>query len=331
MTTPPHEPAQLQAPAPPQDLPTVTPPTAGFLVQLFGVPLAIVAVAVLVWLLFGKIAASHRTPEEYLDDLHSSNFERRWSAARDLASILPRNKEWQENEAFAQKIANELETQLAAGPTGPNEIHYVHYIAETLGEFQSLVGVPALRKALDAGADRDIREAAVMGLGKLADRVGGLRDSGAIADLLTTTRDDDPAIRVKATWILGRTANPEAIPGLIPLLGASDVEVRHNAAASLARLGSDAGVAVLAEMMDLEQLRPSLEARGLTPSQIESQMVAIPWSAMQSLMLLLDTAPQTDLEQLRKPAETLSRTGKTRVAVCANEFLLRLNKSKPNK
>jgi HEAT repeat protein len=312
-------------------LPEVTPPTAGFLVQLFGVPLAIVVVAVMVWLLFGKIAGSQRTTKDYLEDLHSPNFERRWSAARDLASLLPLNQEWQNDEQFAQELALELDRQLASRPGSPTEIRYVHYIAETLGEFRSLAGVPALRRALNESSDRDVREAAVMGLGKLADRLGGLNDAEAIADLVSATHDDDSVIRVKAAWILGRTANKQAIPGLIPLLGHSDYELRLNAANSLARLGSSAGIDVFAEMINLDELRQTLEARGLTKSQVESQMVAIPWSALQSLILLAQQSPDADLERFRKDAELLAHMKSGRVSTSAKAFLVELNSSKSTK
>jgi hypothetical protein len=296
-------------------------------VQLFGVPLAIVAVAVTVWLLFGKIAASHRTPSDYLEDLHSPNFERRWSAARDLASILPHKKDWQEDEQFADKLAAELDRQLDDGASGPTELHYAHFIAQTLGEFRSLAGVAVLRRALTDTTDRDIREAALMGLGKLADRVGGLNDSNAVADLVAATRDDDPTIRVKATWILGLTDNEQAIPGLIPLLGNADPEIRLNAASSLVRLGSTAGFDVLAEMLDMDEVRQGLKARGLTPSQIESQSVAIPWSALQSLLVLLQKAPDTDLETFRTLAERLAKNDNKRIAISAEEVLINLNRA----
>jgi HEAT repeat protein len=309
----------------PIDLPEVTPPTAGFLIQLFGVPLGIVVVAVMVWLLFGKIAGSQRTTKDYLEDLHSPNFERRWSAARDLASLLPHNAEWQDDAEFARELALELDRQLASGPGSPTEIRYVHYIAETLGEFRSVAGIPSLRRALNESSDRDVREAAVMGLGKLADRLGGLNDAAAIADLIAATHDEDSVIRVKAAWILGRTANEQAIPGLIPLLGHSDYEVRLNAANSLARLGSTAGVEVFAEMINLVELRQTLEARGLTRSQLESQMVAIPWSALQSLTLLAQRSPDADLDQFRSAAELLAQTGTARVSTSAREFLVQLN------
>jgi hypothetical protein len=45
----------------PADLPPVEPPTAGFIVQLFVLPAVIVAVVIVVWLLFGKLAAGSAT------------------------------------------------------------------------------------------------------------------------------------------------------------------------------------------------------------------------------------------------------------------------------
>lgn len=323
---------ELPKAKPPADLPAVQPPTAGFIVQLFGIPLAIVAVAVMVWLLFGKIASSHRTPKEYLEDLRSSNFERRWSAARDLASILPHNAEWQNDREFAQELTKELESELIKGPSGPNEIRYVHFIAEALGEFRSEAGIPALRKALSPEVDRDVREAAVMGFGKLAGRLDGLYDSNAIDDLVETAKaDDDATIRVKATWILGRTRNARAITGLTPLLNDGDQEIRLNAASSLASLGSTAGLATLAEMLDPSQLRQNLQARGLTDSQVESQLVAIPVSALQSLTLLLDKFQATDLEPLRNEIEVLSGHDNKRIQIGAKDLLIRMKASRPKK
>src|SRR5206468_1762631 len=51
-------PARARSPqdGPPVDLPPVEPPTAGFILQLFVIPAIIVAVVVVVWLLFGKLA-----------------------------------------------------------------------------------------------------------------------------------------------------------------------------------------------------------------------------------------------------------------------------------
>ena len=312
-------------PKTPADLPEVHPPSAGFIVQLFGIPLAIVAVAVIVWLLFGKLATDQRMPEDYLAEMKSSNFERRWAAARELAGILPRHKHWQGNEAFAEKLAAELEHQLASGTTAPKETRYLQYIAQSLGEFSSQTPIRALRMALNQELDRDVREAAVMGLGHLADRIGGIQDPGAISDLLAMTEDQDESIRLRAIWVLGNTANPAAVEGLSPLVDHPDSEVRFNAATSLARLGSPSGLETLSEMLDLNSVKKGLEDRRLSNSQIQSQMEAVPWSALQSLSILLDRAPGTHLEHLRPAIEKLSKEGSPVVRTRAKELLIKMS------
>ena len=47
-------------PPPLPDLPPVEAPSAGFVVQLFVIPAVVVAVVILVWLLFGKLAGGER-------------------------------------------------------------------------------------------------------------------------------------------------------------------------------------------------------------------------------------------------------------------------------
>src|SRR5947209_17234343 len=72
----------------PVDLPPVEPPSAGFIVQLFVIPAAIVAVVVAVWLLFGKLAGGERDPMDYVREIKSGNVHRRGRAAFELGSLL---------------------------------------------------------------------------------------------------------------------------------------------------------------------------------------------------------------------------------------------------
>src|SRR2546425_6631294 len=120
---------------PPADLPPVEAPSAGFIVQLFLIPGLIVGIIVLVYLLFGKIAGSQRTPDEYLSDLRSPNEERRWCAARELASILPHDEKWQADEGFAAALAGELQSRLSAGASSEMDRQFQKYLAIALGEF----------------------------------------------------------------------------------------------------------------------------------------------------------------------------------------------------
>ena len=72
----------------PEELPPVTPPSAGFIVQLFLIPALIVMAVVAVWALFGKLADSDNDWKQLATELSSSNEHRRWRAALGLAQLL---------------------------------------------------------------------------------------------------------------------------------------------------------------------------------------------------------------------------------------------------
>src|SRR3954454_3077499 len=72
------------------DLPPVEPPSAGFIVQLFVIPAVVVAVVVVVWLLFGKLAGGERDAMDYVRLLRSpdANWRAATRAAFELASLI---------------------------------------------------------------------------------------------------------------------------------------------------------------------------------------------------------------------------------------------------
>ena len=72
----------------PEDLPPVTPPSAGFIVQLFVIPALIVMGVVSVWALFGKLADSGSDWQQLVAELGGGNEHRRWRAAQELAQVL---------------------------------------------------------------------------------------------------------------------------------------------------------------------------------------------------------------------------------------------------
>src|SRR5205823_12344008 len=68
------------------DLPPVEPPSAGFVVQLFVIPAAVVVVVIIVWLLFGKLAGGERDALEYVRQLRLPTAN--WRSAVELASPI---------------------------------------------------------------------------------------------------------------------------------------------------------------------------------------------------------------------------------------------------
>ena len=106
-------------PPSPESLPPVEPPSGGFIVQLFVVPAVIVAViAVLYGLFFWWGQVRSDDAEKYIQALQRDN-QARWQAAASLADALrdPRNVELKRNATIARKLADLLDTNLAAGQT----------------------------------------------------------------------------------------------------------------------------------------------------------------------------------------------------------------------
>src|SRR5260370_31961944 len=83
---PPRDPSPAVGPSL-SDLPPVEAPSAGFIVQLFVIPAVVVAVVIVVWLLFGKLAGGERDAREYVRLLRSPDAN--WRAAFELASLIP--------------------------------------------------------------------------------------------------------------------------------------------------------------------------------------------------------------------------------------------------
>src|SRR4051794_3667178 len=72
----------------PTELPPVEPPSAGFIIQLFVLPAVIVAVIIVVWLLFGKLAGGERDPMDYVRTIQEGNTHQSYRAAFELASLI---------------------------------------------------------------------------------------------------------------------------------------------------------------------------------------------------------------------------------------------------
>src|SRR5215469_1745537 len=68
------------------ELPPVEPPSAGFVVQLFVIPAAVVVVVIVVWLLFGKLAGGERDAMDYVRQLRLPTAN--WRSAFELASLI---------------------------------------------------------------------------------------------------------------------------------------------------------------------------------------------------------------------------------------------------
>ena len=208
----PAESSPARAPAthdgPPPDLPPVEPPTAGFIIQLFVIPAIIVAVVVVVWLLFGKLAGGERDAMSYVATMKSPSAN--WRAAYELASLIKNDPKLARDPKLLGELARLLDQDinLKADP------ELLRFLAASLGAFKTLdattesgekVDVLAvLAHALDPSLPDAVRKEAATSLAEHAARMKGeLDDPRAIDALAAVKGSDNEALRTYAVYALG--------------------------------------------------------------------------------------------------------------------------------
>ena len=280
-----NAPATPSQPLPPENLPPVEPPSAGFIVQLFVVPGLIVAAIIGVWVMFGRIAEGRQDWRELVAELPSGNEQRRWRAALGLAQMLKADQaattdsedRLSRNPEVARSLVVLLDEQLQSRSKQKDDLKQQAFLARTLGFLDvPATVVPALLRALDTQYDVEVRQNSLESLAVIAGRAaeqdgdgdnvlpGPDRDprpgrhlrqilevDGLINQVVTASRDSDPLIAQLGTYTLGLLPVPESVQRLQVILSntTGSKRMRRNAAIGLARMGNAAGVKVFAEVL----------------------------------------------------------------------------------
>lgn len=289
------------------DLPPVEAPSAGFIVQLFVIPAVIVAVVIVVWLLFGKLAGGERDAMDYVRQLNSPNAN--WRAAFELASLIQNDPKLASDPVLLGAL-----TELLAQDLGDDKNpELTQYVALTLGAFQTLdVKSPAgrpvdpldtLALALAPRQPAQVRMAAAASLAKHAARLDGrLEDPEAVRALGATGQDPDPELRQMAVYALGFFGGEPAAQILRDRLNDEDRYVRYNAAIALGRAGDLASLGVFREMLSPTDLNKAITLK--TESETRNKIEAIELEALQSLETSVGRG-KFRLAQALRPAITL--------------------------
>jgi len=233
--------------------------TTPFLVlQFFIFPMAIVAVCVAVFVIFGMIAAEGKGARDYLAEVRTGSANRRWQAAFELSKVLQARKDPALAEpAFADELAAVFEQSAGDDP------RVRRYLALALGRLGSARALPVLLEAAapkaGAPADSETQIYAIWALGAIG-------DPKALPGLLALVRTEDPGVRKAAVHAIGAFADEAGRAALATALGDPVADVRWNAALALARRGDARAAPVLTEMMDRAHLATITD---LTPEQRE--------------------------------------------------------------
>jgi hypothetical protein len=325
------------------DLPPVEAPSAGFVVQLFVIPAAVVVVVIIVWLLFGKLAGGERDAMEYVERLKQP--QANWRSAYELASLI------QNTPAIAAdpKLLGELtdlfsrELDRAEDPKNREDPKLAQYLALTLGAFQTLEAhtlsgrvvdpIEPLARALGSKFDKVIRISAAASLAKQAARQDGqLDDARAVKALGEMATDDNPQIRQIAVYALGFFGGLQADQILRDRIKSDeDRFTRYNIAVALGRRGDPAAESTLREMLTTSDLDKVVQvdpdtAEPNTAAARQKSIETIELEAMDALRSSLDKSPRL-AHSLRPEVEKLTKSGLVSVRNQATELLRSLDRS----
>lgn len=257
------------------DIPKESP--RAILYQFVIFPLGIVAVAVAIFLLFGKLAANEQEIPDYLNEIRSGSSHERWQAAYQLSKSLKRGE--------AKRYPN-LEQQIASlyEHSKHDDPRIRRYLSMVLGNLGDRRATTRLVDGLQHDTEVENRLYALMALGEL-------RDPAALPAIEQAARDQEKDIRKSAYYAMGEIGDARAVPALVAGLDDEVPDVRWNAAISLSRFHDRRAIPALREMLDRSRLAA---IRDMREDQKEDAMVV----AMTAYTRLAGAEAKPDIEKL---------------------------------
>jgi HEAT repeat protein len=329
-------------PSSPEDvLPAVQPPSAGFLLQLFLIPMMIVSVIVGVWFMFSWLASAGSDPRELVRDLKKLN-NSSWQKAVSLANQLqdPKYDALRDDAELAEELSGVLRTELNSDFVDDARISLRVYLCRILGEFRVDAGMTTLLEA--AKREKSIEEvrvrvAALEALAVLANNVGpekARESTGLLETVLDCSKAVAPAqdteglyaeLRSRAAFVLGVLGGESANDRLVQLLDDSYPNARYNAATGLARQGDPRCGPVLLAMLDPNN-QESVAGETIDSNR-EAKRLSVIINGLRAAAQLLDKLqPGTetdDTRAVRAAVEKLSQEGESKAIVLVARDVLR--------
>lgn len=334
-------------------LPPVVAPSAGFILQLFLIPLMIVSIIVVVWLMFSWLAQMGSNPNELVQGLKKGD-NAAWQKAGILADMLrnPQMEHLKRDPQLAAELSRVLEQQIKSGGTEEHELKLRIFLCRALGEFQIADGLPALLVASKSERDAakiepenpnverkltelDVRRAALEAIAILVKNVADekLRNDPELIETLSAAAIErgDPQrdeyvrrdLRSTATFVLGVLGGPDALDQLARALDDPYANVRFNAATGLARYGDARAIPELVEMLDPNNDDVVADESHESGKEFKRSLVLN--NAIRSVQTFAKQNPAADLSELKS---ALRRLAESQVPLKlrneATETLLRL-------
>ena len=223
---------QATAPMSDQDV-----PRSRQIAQFAFFPLAIVVVGVMIYLFLTLLTGEDQTPNDYLNRVKVGGLNSRWQAAYELSRVLAdQRRHGRIDSRFARELIDIFESSSSDDP------RVRRYLALAMGLVSDPSIVPVLIETLN-DPDDETRIYVMASLGRQG-------DTSAVLPLLDMVSNEDSGIQKAAIGALGQLKDARARPALVVALRDRESDVRWNAALQLAGMKDDAGVDVLAEMLN---------------------------------------------------------------------------------
>ena len=236
------------------DVPKESPRTILFQFVVF--PLGIVAIAVGIFFLFGRLASDEQTIPDYLNEVKSGGRRERWQAAYQLSQLI--------NVGEAKKYPNLVDDVGKVYADAKHDDPRIRqYLSMVLGNLGDRRATPMLVDAIEHDEAPETRIYAALALGRL-------HDAAAVPALVKVFQSDERDVRKAAVYALGEIGDPRAIPALETALNDPIADVRYNVAIALARMNDKRSIGVLREMLD----RKALAKVQMRPDQTDAILLA---------------------------------------------------------
>ena len=246
-------------------------------------PLGVVAIAVGIFFLFGKLASDEQTVPDYLNEVQSGGRRERWQAAYQLSQLI--------NAGEAKKYPNLIHDVIRGYDSAKNDDPRIRqYLSMVLGNLGDKRATPLLIDTLQDRAP-ETRIYAALALGRLG-------DPAAVPRLIEVFSTDERDVRKAAAYALGEMRDPRALPALTTALADPIPDVRYNAAIAVSRYGDTRAIGVLREMLDRSRLD---RVAGMRPDQKDATMLA----AIPALVQIAPEEAKTILAPIAKSDPSL--------------------------
>ena len=209
--------------------------------SFFLIPFMIAIFGGVFFLLFNFITYETKDPSELLNQVKIGSATKRWQSAFELSKVLNDADRVPTDLSFKNQMISAYQHSINDDPLVRS------YLAIAMGVSRDSFYEKELLNGLE-DENRESRLAAVQAIGM----VGSNKSLTKLEKIIKTSDYQDE--RLAATMSLGFIGNSNSIPLLTELLDDNEPNIRWDAAVGLAKMGSEACLPVLSNLLDREYL-----------------------------------------------------------------------------